>query len=145
MVVVMVVVPMTVPVSDLQSSSAPVQQVSALHFTREPVAPIYDPMAEEIGPYLRDLFEALRPSVRETAATALAECRYGSRPEVKALLAKAAAFDPCPDVCAHCIGLMSRLGYHEPRYIEDLTAWADSGPEVVRKAARAALAKLAAK
>jgi hypothetical protein len=110
-----------------------------------PAVPAGDPMADETGPYLRDLFEALRPSVRERAATALAECRYGSRPEVKAQLAKAAAEDPCPDVRAHCVGLLAKLGYHESRYLDDLAAWAESGPPAVQQAARAALAKLAPK
>ncbi len=110
-----------------------------------PAAPPGDPMADETGPYLRDLFEALRPTVRERAATALAECRYGSRPEVKAQLAKAAAEDPCPDVRAHCVGLLAKLGYHEPRYLDDLAAWAESGPPALRQAARDALAKLAPK
>ncbi|HET6574259.1 MAG TPA: HEAT repeat domain-containing protein [Fimbriiglobus sp.] len=112
-----------------------------------PPAPVAaaDPMAEETGPYLRDLFDALRPSVRERAATALAECRYNSQPEVKAQLAKAAAADPCPDVRAHCVRLLSKLGYHESRYLDELAGWAESGPPALRQAARDALARLAVK
>ena len=102
-------------------------------------------MADETGPYLRDLFAALRPSVRERAATALAECRYGSRPEVKAQLAKAATSDPSPDVRAHCVKLLSKLGYHESRYLDELAGWAESGPSPLQQAARDALARLAAK
>lgn len=108
-------------------------------------APVADPMADETGPYLRDLFAALRPSVRERAATALAECRYGSRPEVKARLAKAAASDPSPGVRAHCVRLLSKLGYHESRYLDELAGWAESGPSQLRQAARDALARLAVK
>jgi hypothetical protein len=107
--------------------------------------PAADPMADETGPYLRDLSGALRPSVRERAATALAECRYGSRPEVKAQLAKAAASDPCPDVRAHCVKLLSKLGYHESRYLDELAGWAESGPPPLKQAAAAALARLAVK
>jgi hypothetical protein len=104
-----------------------------------------DPMAEEIGPYLRDLFGALRPSVRERAASALAECRYCSRPEVKTQLAKAAADDASPDVRAHCVRMLSRLGYHESRYLDDLAGWAESGAPPVKQAAREALARMAVK
>jgi len=107
--------------------------------------PAADPMADETGPYLRDLFGAVRPSVRERAATALAECRYGSRPEVKAQLAKAAAADPSPDVRAHCVRLLSKLGYHESRYLDDLAGWAESGAPPLRQAAREALARIAVK
>jgi hypothetical protein len=115
------------------------------HLVPGPQAAAGDPMAEETGPYLRELFGALRPSIREWAATALAEGRYGSRTEVKAQLAKAAAEDPCPDVRAHCVRLLARLGYHEPRYVGDLAAWAESGPSPVKIAARDALTGLAAK
>ncbi len=104
-----------------------------------------DPMAEEIGPYLRDLFGALRPAVRERAASALAECRYCSRPEVKTQLAKAAADDASPDVRAHCVRMLSRLGYHESRYLDDLAGWAESGAPPVKQAAREALARMAVK
>jgi hypothetical protein len=102
-------------------------------------------MADETGPYLRDLFEALRPSVRERAATALAECRYGSRPEIKVQLAKAAATDPSPDVRAHCVRILSKLGYHESRYLDELAGWAESGAPPLKQAAREALSRLTAK
>jgi hypothetical protein len=107
--------------------------------------PVAEPMADETGPYLRDLFSALRPSVRERAATALAECRYNSRPEVQAQLAKAAADDPSPDVRAHCVRLLSKLGYHESRYLNELAGWAGSDSPVLRQAALDALARLAVK
>jgi hypothetical protein len=116
-----------------------------LHVAPPAPAAAADPMADETGPYLRDLFGALRPSVRERAATALAECRYGSRPEVKAQLAKAAAADPSPDVRAHCVRLLSKLGYHESRYLDELAGWAESGSPSLRQAARDALARIAAK
>jgi hypothetical protein len=109
------------------------------------VPPAADPMADEIGPNLRDLAGALRPSVRERAATALAECRYGWRPEVQTQLAKAAASDPSPDVRAHCVKLLSKLGYHESRYLDELAGWAESGPPPLKQAAAAALARLAVK
>ncbi len=115
-----------------------------MHLVRyEAYVPTGDPMSDEIGPYLRDLFGALRPSVRLRAATGLAEGRYGSRPGVKYQLAKAAASDPDVTVRAHCVRLLSRLGYCESEYLDDLAAWADTGPAVVKSAAREALAKLA--
>jgi hypothetical protein len=142
--VVRAVAPPSAPPPMLRRASLVADPVP-LHVAPGLPAPVGDPMAEETGPYLADLFGALRPTVRERAATALAECRYGSRPEVKAQLAKAAADDPCPDVRAHCVGLLSRLGYHESRYLDELTAWAESGPPSLRQAARDALAKLAAR
>ena len=99
-------------------------------------------MDEELRPYLSDLTSALRPTVRERAATALAGGRYGWTPQVKAELAKAAESDPAPTVRAHCIRLLSDLGYHDPGYVNMLDTAAASGPPAVQQAARAALAKL---
>jgi hypothetical protein len=134
------------PATEFAPTSAPEVRPTGL-LDPPPVTPPApaDPMADETGPYLRDLFEALRPSVRERAATALAECRYGWRPEVKAQLAKAAAADPSPAVRAHCVRLLSKLGYHESRYLDELAGWAESGPPSLRQAARDALARLAVK
>lgn len=99
-------------------------------------------MIEETTPVLRDLTQALRPTVRERAATTLAEGRYGWRTEVKAELARAAAHDPATSVRAHCIRLLSKLGYHETAYLDQLATWAESDSIRVREAAREALAKL---
>lgn len=100
-------------------------------------------MDVEIGPYIAELAEAPRPSVRERAATALAEGRYGWRPEVKQHLIRAAQQDPAPSVRAHCIRLLSRLGYHETRYLHYLMGCSDAGQPEVNAAARAALDRLA--
>jgi hypothetical protein len=99
-------------------------------------------MFAEIKPLVADLHTALRPTVREDAATGLAEGRYGSRPEVKATLAYAAMTDPAPSVRAHCIRCLSALGYQHPVYVEFLRACAGSGSGEVQTAAAAALAKL---
>lgn len=100
-------------------------------------------MVAEIQPWMNDLASAIRPSVRETAATALAEGRYGSRSEVKAVLAKTAMTDPADSVQAHCIRLLSQLGYHEVEYLNYLRATAYSGLPEAKSAATAALARLA--
>ena len=55
----------------------------------------------------------------------------------------AAADDPSPDVRAHCVRLLSKLGYHESRYLDQLTGWAGSGPPVLQQAALDALGRLA--
>ncbi len=99
-------------------------------------------MIDETTPLLHDLTQALRPSVRERAATALAEGRYGWRTEVKAELARSAANDPATSVRAHCIQLLSKLGYHDSAYLDQLAGWAESDSVRVREAARAAMAKL---
>jgi hypothetical protein len=99
-------------------------------------------MHREIAPWVADLTTAARPSVRMDAATALAEGRYGWRNEVKAYLAKAAATDPAAIVRAHCISLLSKLGYAEPEYRSSLAVWAgDKNPDV-SVAATVALARL---
>lgn len=90
-----------------------------------------------------DLANALRPSVRETAATGLAEGRHGWRPEIKQLLANAAMNDPAVSVQVRCVTLLATLGYHEPGYVEFLEAAAGTAPDRLRRAARAALARLA--
>jgi hypothetical protein len=100
-------------------------------------------LAEETAPHVQTLFTAVRPSVREDAATALAEGRFGSRPEVKRVLAGAVVADPAPTVRAHCIRLLSSLGYHEPEYVAHLRTVADAGHPAVRLAATVALARLA--
>ena len=120
----------------------------------EPPAPVAEPlprpgvpaqMLEEVQPFVNELFQALRPSLRERAATALAEGRYGSRAEVKATLAQAALTDPAPSVRAHCIAQLARLGYHEASYLAYLDACAESGHTTVKQAATAALTKLASR
>ena len=99
---------------------------------------------EETREYVFDLVSALRPSIRENAALCLAESRYGSRPEVKNALARAAVADPAASVRAKCIELLMRLGYHEPEYLAYLQIAAVPGeaPTMVKAAAKEALAKL---
>ena len=101
-----------------------------------------DAMQAEIEPYTTDLQSALRPSVRERAATYLANCRHASRPEVKQLLAQAAATDPAPAVQAHCVRILSALGYHAREHVEFLEVALGSDHTGLRQAAAAALAKL---
>jgi hypothetical protein len=100
-------------------------------------------LREETAPHVQALATAVRPSLREDAATALAEGRFGSRPEVKRVLAGAAMTDPAPVVRAHCIRLLTSLGYHEPEYVAHLRVVAESGHPAVRLAATIALARLA--
>jgi hypothetical protein len=103
---------------------------------------VADAVLADVRPFAHDLVNALRPSVRETAATGLAEGRHGWRPEVKLLLAKAAMTDPAVSTQAHCVGLLAALGYHEPGYVEFLEAAAGTGPDKLKAAARAALGRL---
>ncbi len=119
-----------------------------------PAAPVAEPvpspavptqMLDEVQPFVNELFQALRPSLRERAATGLADGRYGSRPEVKATLARAALTDPAPDVRAHCIAQLAKLGYYEASYLAYLDACAASGHATVKQAAVAALTKLASR
>jgi len=110
-----------------------------------PPAALPAQMLEEVQPFVNELFQALRPSLRERAATGLTEGRYGSRPEVKATLARAALTDPAPTVRAHCIAQLARLGYHESSYLAYLDACAESGHAAVKNAAIAAIAKLASR
>ena len=135
------------PVAEIRRAAT---ELPALVPPREPLnthvagqlAPTGDAMESEVEPAVRELFTALRPSLRERAATALAECRYGSRPEIKALLARAALLDPAASVRAHCIRKLSALGYHEASYLEYLGSCADSGQPDVKVAAATALARL---
>ena len=99
-------------------------------------------MEDELRPFIRDMSEALRPSVRERAATALADGRYGWRPEVKGYLVAAAQTDPSPTVQAHCIRLLSRLGYHERTYLQFLLECCASDSRQVASAAGDALHRL---
>lgn len=99
-------------------------------------------IAREIQPYASELENALRPSVREWAATCLVESRHGWRAEVKSLLVRAAITDPATSVRAHCIDLLSQLGYHELEYVEYLEQAATSDKADLQKAARRALDKL---
>jgi len=99
---------------------------------------------DEVQGYVYELGSALRPSVRENAAICLAEGRFGSRREVKTVLAKAAVADPAPSVRAICIELLLKLGYHDPEYMAylQMASVPGAGPTLVRAAAKEALAKL---
>lgn len=99
-------------------------------------------MYAEIKPLIADLHTALRPTVREDAATGLAEGRYGSRPEVKATIAYAAMSDPAISVRAHCIRCLMSLGYHHPVYVDYLQKCAVCDSVELKQAAIVALQKL---
>jgi hypothetical protein len=107
-----------------------------------PVRTADDQLRAETDPFAHDLVHALRPSVRERAATALAGCRHASHPEVKRLLAQTAMTDPAPTVQAHCVRLLSELGYHAADYREFLEASGAADHPGLRQAAAAALARL---
>lgn len=120
-----------------------VETVSAMSTVESLLLPLPNVMADEIQPFVHNLFTAMRPSIRERGATALAECRFGSKPEVKAIIARAALLDPAPNVRATCIKLLSTLGYHETTYLDFLDACCtDAGHPQVKQAAIDALAKL---
>jgi hypothetical protein len=103
-------------------------------------------LAEDTKQYVYDLYTAVRPSLREDAASALAGGRFASRPEVKQVLAKAVIADPAPSVKAHCIRLLSDLGYHEYEYVNYLhTCVRDAQQPILQVAASSALARLAPK
>jgi hypothetical protein len=96
----------------------------------------------EMQPMADQLAHALRPSVRVNAALGLADMRYAARPEVKAVLAKAAMTDPATLVRTVCVRELARLGYKESGYVEYLreTASGDGdAPEQLRLAALDAL------
>jgi hypothetical protein len=97
---------------------------------------------EETKDLVYTLTTGLRPSEREAAATGLAECRYASRPEIKRTLARAALADPAVSVRSHCIGLLSKLGYHEPDYVVYLRWCAKSEHPMLQTSAFLALSKL---
>jgi hypothetical protein len=120
------------------------QPIEPVGYTRVPTRQsIEQQLMEETKQHVYDLYTAVRPSLREGAATALAEGRFASRPEVKQVLAKAALADPAPAVRAHCIRLLSALGYHDPEYVEYLRACERGGNAAVRVAAMIALTRLA--
>ena len=100
-------------------------------------------MREELTPIVADLQTHRRPSYRVDAATSLAESRYASRDEVKAVLAYAAANDPAPIVRGHCIACLSKLGYSEPNHLQMLAKSVADPDPAVRYASVAALEKLA--
>lgn len=96
----------------------------------------------EMQPMADQLVTALRPSVRVNAALGLADMRYAARPEVKAVLARAAMTDPAAMVRTVCVRALAALGHNEPAYVEYLrqTARADGdAPEQLRMAAAFAL------
>lgn len=135
--------PPAAPVTHVALARLPDEPVGLAHAGRlAPAEDQADPMAEEIRPFVEELANALRPSLRARAASALADGRYGSRAEVKSILAQVALTDPAPEVRAHCIDRLSRLGYHESAYLAYLDACADSGHAAVRGAAVEALARL---
>jgi hypothetical protein len=123
-------------------ANTPPTPISMMNVPSSPTISLGDRINHETADDIRDLFNAMRPSVRERAATALSECRYNWRPEIKGILAKAAIRDPAATVRAHCIKLLSNLGYAEAPYIRALEYLAATDEEIVKKAAEGALARL---
>lgn len=117
----------------------PIEQAGYGYPTRQPLE---QQLMNETKQHVYDLYTAVRPSLRVDAATALAEGRFASRPEVKQVLAKAALADPAPSVRAHCIRLLSALGYHDSEYVEYLRSCEQAGNATVRVSATIALARL---
>ena len=100
------------------------------------------PIADDIRPHATALRDAFAPSVRITAAKALADGRHGSTDAVKALLFQAARTDPCPVVKACCIDYLCKLGYFEPAFLKHLGTACNDPSEDVRTSAKAALTKM---
>lgn len=107
-----------------------------------PADGLSDIVRREMRPMADQLANALRPSVRVNAALGLADMRYSARPEVKAVLAKAAMSDPAAFVRTVCVRALARLGYNESGYVEYLRDTArghTQAPEQLRLAALDAL------
>jgi hypothetical protein len=99
-------------------------------------------MKEETAGAVATLQQSARPTLRQDAATALAEGRFGARPEIKSILAGAAMHDPAAVVRAHCVTCLSRLGYAEPSYVAFLRQGTVDADPAVKAATAEALAKL---
>ena len=99
-------------------------------------------MKDETAGSVATLQQAARPTLRQDAATALAEGRFGTRPEIKSILAGAAMHDPAPVVRAHCVTCLSKLGYCEPQYVAFLRQGTVDTDPGVKAAVAEALAKL---
>jgi hypothetical protein len=100
-------------------------------------------MADEMHGFVTALHSSPSEAERAMAVKALADGRYGSRMEVKALLFRAAQTDPCPAVRARCISHLCKLGYFDPAFLGNLHAClADGTPKEVRTAAADALVKM---
>ena len=115
----------------------PVQVILPVGYVPAQVA-----MAEAIKPFASGLANDPSPSGRMIAARGLAQGRYASSDEVKALLFQAAQSDPCPTVRADCMNYLCRLGYYDPAFLAHLRIACDDASEEVRDAAKAALARL---
>ncbi len=97
----------------------------------------------EMRPMENDLNTALRPSVRMTAASNLADMRYAARPEVKAVLVRSAMTDPAAQVRTECVRALTQLGYSDPEYLTFLQATAGGdAADALRLAAADALRQL---
>ena len=127
------------PVAELLPARIPPQQLGIRPMSRAGITQ----MRQEIGPQLYDMVHALRPSLRQRAVSVVANGRYNWRPEVQQLIAKVAIEDPAPEVRAHCIATLSKLGYHDRDYLTHLAAWAESDlTNDVQQAAHSAYSKL---
>jgi hypothetical protein len=123
----------------------PPAELEMVAYSGERKRTIQELMQAETKDYIYDLSTAIRPSQREYAASGLASCRFASRQEVKNVLARAAISDPAPSVRAHCVLLLSRLGYHDPDYIDYLKSCEKSDHPMLRVAANFALSGLSPK
>lgn len=123
----------------------PTAELEMVAYSGERRRTIQELMQAETKDYIYDLATAIRPSQREYAASGLAACRFASRPEVKNVLARTAISDPAPSVRAHCVLLLSRLGYHDPEYIDYLKTCEKSDHPMLRVAANFALGRLSPK
>ncbi len=120
----------------------PAVELEMVAYSGERRRSIQEMLQAETKDYIYELATAIRPSQREYAASGLAACRFASRPEVKSVLAKVAISDPAPSVRAHCVLLLSRLGYHDAEYIDYLKTCEKSDHPMLRVAANFALSVL---
>jgi hypothetical protein len=129
--------PGTAPQAVAPRGGGPAQAVQPVGYVAPAVA-----IDRELQPHIAALRDALAPSVRETAAKALADGRHGSTPHVKAVLFEAAKTDPCPTVRACCIDQLCKLGCYDPAFQAHVKAACDDPDPDVRQSARAAAMKM---
>jgi hypothetical protein len=104
--------------------------------------PVVGAATQELQPYIHTLSTAIRPSERMIAAAALANCRHGSSPTVKAVLFECAKNDPAPMVRACCIEKLCQLGYYDPAFLAHLNSACNDPSDEVKAAAKDALGKM---
>lgn len=129
--------PALLPMKAVASANSPIHVVLPVGYV-----PAEFRMKDETAQDVAALQSASRPSVRQDAATALAEGRYGSRMEVKTILANTAMHDPAPVVRAHCITCLGKLGFTTPEYLGYLRQCSADTDSDVKLAAANALMKI---